>query len=734
MLIYNPKSGGGKAERFHLADEARARGIEPIELHLGDDLHALVTGAIGRGADAVAVAGGDGTQATVAAIAAEHDLTYACIPAGTRNHFALDLGVDRNDVVGALDAFVDGGERRVDLADVNGRTFVNNVSLGVYAEAVQQAGYRDAKLRTITETVPSMLGPTGTRLDLRWTGPAGEEHTSADVMLVSNNSYRLGRALASGTRPRMDAGVLGIAVALTDDGKPPRHRLVNWSAPSFEIRSEQPVAAGIDGEAAQLDAPLRFQLPPRGPARSDRPRPPRRLAVGGAPRRPVGDDRRPRPRGRRPLVAGLGAPATFPPLRSALAAKGLDGAVKGREEVRRVQRPDQLVALELDPHRVLELGEHERDARVVQLLVEIGEHVGRGGVDVGDRLRGNHDPARRVSARARRRIWSRKVRAFAKNSGRVEAEDHEARQLLGVGMEAAVVVAGHPGNAAQRGLVRPPGPPEDVEDRERDRDARCPAARRAGPRRANAASESMNSVRRWCHSRTVPGTSASDRDAAMTTAASVACGRLRSTPGTSTSMTTIVAAPTTPVTWVLAPACSATAVREPLVLTGKPWKNEAATFAAPIPIISPSPLTSWPVRAANDEEVEMVSVSETSAIPSAPATSSGRSDSGPGTAGREALGQRAHERDSVVRVERGCGRDSGDDGHQHSGNRGAPLLEREDQHQTHQADRDRGDHGLAGRQPVTKPRASSIRPSPSIEKPKSFGSWPTRIVRARPFI
>ena len=85
------------------------------------------------------MAGGDGSQAIVAAIAAELDLPYACIPAGTRNHFALDLGVDRDDVVGALDAFVDGGrERRVDLAEVNGRVFVNNVSLGVYAEAVQR--------------------------------------------------------------------------------------------------------------------------------------------------------------------------------------------------------------------------------------------------------------------------------------------------------------------------------------------------------------------------------------------------------------------------------------------------------------------------------------------------------------------------------------------------------------------------------------------------------------------
>ena len=96
VLFFNPKSGGGKAEAFHLADEARSRGIEPIELTQGDDLEQLVRDAVDRGADALAMAGGDGSQAIVAAIAAERDLPYSCIPAGTRNHFALDLGVDHS--------------------------------------------------------------------------------------------------------------------------------------------------------------------------------------------------------------------------------------------------------------------------------------------------------------------------------------------------------------------------------------------------------------------------------------------------------------------------------------------------------------------------------------------------------------------------------------------------------------------------------------------------------------
>ncbi len=267
VLFFNPRSGGGKAERFKLADEARARGIEPIELKPGEDLEDLVRGAVERGADALAMAGGDGSQAIVAAIAAERGLPYACVPAGTRNHFALDLGVDRDDVVGALDAFVDGGERVVDLAEVNGRVFVNNVSLGLYAEAVQREGYRDAKIRTILDTAPDVLGPGGGDLDLRWSGPGGQVHHSGAMVLVSNNRYRLGRAIGSGTRPRIDDALLGISVLGAPSGRGEdrgslQRPLREWSAPDFEVDADNPVSAGIDGEALMLDPPLRFRILP----------------------------------------------------------------------------------------------------------------------------------------------------------------------------------------------------------------------------------------------------------------------------------------------------------------------------------------------------------------------------------------------------------------------------------------------------------------------------------------
>ena len=263
VVVWNAKSGGGKAVTHHLADEARARGIEPLELTPEVDLLAMVRRAVDEGADALAAAGGDGTQAMVAAVAAEKGLPFACIPAGTRNHFALDLGVDRDDVVGALDALVDGRERVVDLAEINGRVFVNNCSLGIYAEAVQREGYRDSKIRTILDTVPDVIGPSAPAGGgWEWTSADGTTHSSAAVILVSNNVYRLGRAIASGTRPRLDEGQLGVAVLRSPEDRTStggqEGRWLRWSAQEFDVRSPGTVHIGIDGEAVALEPPLHF--------------------------------------------------------------------------------------------------------------------------------------------------------------------------------------------------------------------------------------------------------------------------------------------------------------------------------------------------------------------------------------------------------------------------------------------------------------------------------------------
>ena len=265
VLFINPHSGEGRAARFGLAEAAGQRGFETVELQPGVDLGELVRSAVADGADGLAMAGGDGSQALVAAIAAEHDLPYACIPSGTRNHFALDLGVDREDVVGALDAFVEGGERLVDLGEVNGRVFVNNVSLGVYAEAVGQDRYRASKLRTLLDTLADTLGPGGGASELRWMDPQGNEQISTALVLISNNVYLLGPTLGSGTRPRLDQGVLGIV-----DFRPPlpgagaaAPRWRELATTELEINAAGPVPVGIDGEAIVLEPPLRFRVRPR---------------------------------------------------------------------------------------------------------------------------------------------------------------------------------------------------------------------------------------------------------------------------------------------------------------------------------------------------------------------------------------------------------------------------------------------------------------------------------------
>ena len=191
VLIINTRSGGGKAEKYHLVDECTARGIEPIVLQPGDDLQQLASDAIARGADVIGMAGGDGSQALVATVAAAHDIPHVCVPAGTRNHFALDLGLDREAVVGALDAFEVGVERRIDLARVNGRVFVNNATMGLYAKIVQSQAYRDAKLKTAADMLPDMIGPKAEPFDLRFSDPDGAEYPTAHLLLVSNNPYEL---------------------------------------------------------------------------------------------------------------------------------------------------------------------------------------------------------------------------------------------------------------------------------------------------------------------------------------------------------------------------------------------------------------------------------------------------------------------------------------------------------------------------------------------------------------
>jgi diacylglycerol kinase family enzyme len=256
VLFVNPRSGGGNAERADLAEQARERGIDAIVLGPDDSLPTLVDQAVAEGADAIGVAGGDGSLAVVASAAVAHALPFVCVPAGTRNHFALDIGIDRSDLIGSLDGFTEAVERRIDVAEVNGRLFLNNVSLGVYGDAVRHPAYRDAKARTLLETASHVLGPSAPAGGLQLVDDRGWAHRDPAVVLVSNNPYAFAPPHPPGTRPMLESGKLGVLLL---DRTPPGRA---WTVTTLEVTAPAVVHAGIDGEAVDLDPPLRFVIRP----------------------------------------------------------------------------------------------------------------------------------------------------------------------------------------------------------------------------------------------------------------------------------------------------------------------------------------------------------------------------------------------------------------------------------------------------------------------------------------
>jgi diacylglycerol kinase family enzyme len=271
FLIMNPRSGGGKVTRFGLKDKAEALGAEVVLLEGPGpvDVGELARQAVADGADLLGVAGGDGTQALVAGIAAEHDIPLLVISAGTRNHFALDLGLDREDPSRCLDALRDGVELRVDLGVIGDRPFVNNASFGAYAAVVQSPAYRNDKRGTTLDLLPGLLaGHQGPRLVAR-AGSVTVEGPQA--VLVSNNVYGMGDIAGLGRRARMDRGTLGVfAVTVTSAvqaaglvrGTQARGltRLAGREVVVDADASQIPV--GVDGEALLLDTPVRCTVQP----------------------------------------------------------------------------------------------------------------------------------------------------------------------------------------------------------------------------------------------------------------------------------------------------------------------------------------------------------------------------------------------------------------------------------------------------------------------------------------
>jgi len=270
-LIMNPRSGGGKVARFGLKDKAEALGatVALLEGPQIVDVGELARQAVADGADLLGVAGGDGTQALVAGIAAEHNLPLLVISAGTRNHFALDLGLDRDDPSRCLDALRDGVELHVDLGFIGERPFVNNASFGAYATVVQSPAYRDDKAHTTSEMLPGLLvGHQGPRLVAR----AGEVTVEGpQAVLVSNNVYGMGDLAGLGRRARLDQGTLGmfavtVASAVQAAGllRGAHSRgLTRLAAAEVVVDADAAqIPVGVDGEALVLDTPVRCTVRP----------------------------------------------------------------------------------------------------------------------------------------------------------------------------------------------------------------------------------------------------------------------------------------------------------------------------------------------------------------------------------------------------------------------------------------------------------------------------------------
>ena len=271
FIVMNPRSGGGKVGKFGLQEKAEAMGAD-VALLQGPgivDVVALARKAVADGCDLLGVAGGDGTQALVAGIAAEHDLPFLVISAGTRNHFALDLGLDREDPSTCLDALQHGEELRIDLGIIGDRTFVNNASFGAYAEVVRSPAYRDDKRGTTLRMLPDLLkGHGGAKLSAHVGDVTINE---PQALLVSNNPYERGDVAGLGKRARLDTGTLGIVAIEVDNARQAvalmerrnDRGLVALTGHEAIVDSDKAeIPVGIDGETVLVPTPVRCAVRP----------------------------------------------------------------------------------------------------------------------------------------------------------------------------------------------------------------------------------------------------------------------------------------------------------------------------------------------------------------------------------------------------------------------------------------------------------------------------------------
>ena len=256
----------------------RSRGVvATVELASGGRVARSVRQALARSVDAVLVAGGDGTVSAAASMLVGATRPLGVVPTGTRNNFARDLGLPL-DLDGALDVVSGGHVRTVDLAEVNGHTFVNNSTLGIYPDVVALREHERtrgaARLPAFARALwRATRDPT--TLEVEVSTSKGRLVRRTSFLVVANNAYRLALP-APLSRSRLDAGELALYVA----GELDRRQLVGLAFDALLDRAGPDrleavraarlcVAAGghrlrvaLDGEVRRLAPPLLYRTLP----------------------------------------------------------------------------------------------------------------------------------------------------------------------------------------------------------------------------------------------------------------------------------------------------------------------------------------------------------------------------------------------------------------------------------------------------------------------------------------
>lgn len=277
-LIVNPKSGNGRAIKAGIPEKAASAGIEVKVTTKDDNIVELARNAAKNGADVLGVSGGDGTIGAVATIAIEYDLPLVVLPGGTRCHFARDIGLDPKLIGDALACFY-GKEQRIDVGNINGRIFLNNASLGLYADIIDNPEYREHKVATSRATLQKLLTKQK-RYPLIFTESQGKKHTEAVQILVGVNAYKTVNLFELGHRDSLTGHTLQITAitqltdslvkslmktaALNKDFVTENAGAVRqWNTKKFRVDAPgKKIVVGVDGEREEYKTPVTIEVMP----------------------------------------------------------------------------------------------------------------------------------------------------------------------------------------------------------------------------------------------------------------------------------------------------------------------------------------------------------------------------------------------------------------------------------------------------------------------------------------